>query len=327
MTFKNAIQLLISNFDLIFKYLLYKLIVIVIGFGLTVAFVYPTVQYILESDAFAAIVELDLVEEIFSALMSGESLLDTLDDPEMIEAFSNFTAFLGESTGRFVLCAVAVTLTYIVVHFFDGIGNFTFGVLLDSRMSSGARISFVGAYIKNLGTSALWQVIYVPLTFVFDALILCLCVAFFVILQSFISIRLIATVVSLMLSITLLLAAQAVKLTLFSDAVPAIVSDRLSVGKAFRKTFTFKGEKKFGPLFSTYLVTAVLIMAVNVLGALSTIGAALFITIPLSYLMMNSIQFVSYYRCEKKRYFLSEDTIIYPRKEKTHDNYYDDFEL
>lgn len=327
MTFKNAIQLLISNFDLTFKYLLYKLIVIVIGFGLSVAFVYPTVQYILESDAFAALAELDLVEEFFSALVSGEAILDTLDDPEMIEAFSNFTAFLGETTWRFVLSAVAVVLTYIVSHFLDGIGNYTFGVLLDSRMSSGAKISFVGAYIRNLGSSALWQVIYVPLTFVFDALILCLCAGFFVILQSFISIRLIASVASLMLSVTLLLAAQAVKLTLFSDAVPAMVTDRLSAGKAFRKSFTFAGDKKFGPLFSTYLVTVVLIMSVNVLGALSTIGAALFITIPLSYLMMNSVQFVSYYRCGKKRYFLSEDTIVYPKKEKTHDNYYDDFEL
>ena len=48
---------------------------------------------------------------------------------------------------------------------------------------------------------------------------------------------------------------------------------------------------------------------------------------PVSYLIMLCVQFVGYYTYEKKRYFLTEDTVIRPKEEKTNDNFYDDFEI
>ena len=100
-----------------------------------------------------------------------------------------------------------------------------------------------------------------------------------------------------------------------------------ATSKPIRRSFSFRGAKgRFGALFSTYLVTAVLILCVNVLFGLASFGAALLITIPMSYLMLICIQFVSYYHFGKKKYFLSEDVIILP-KERTQENFYDDFEI
>ena len=93
-----------------------------------------------------------------------------------------------------------------------------------------------------------------------------------------------------------------------------------------RELESVKGEKRFGPLFSTYLVTVIAIMCVNVLCAFATFGAALLVTVPVSYLIMLFVQFVGYYTFEKKKYFLTEDTVIRPKEEKTNDNYYDDFD-
>lgn len=67
-------------------------------------------------------------------------------------------------------------------------------------------------------------------------------------------------------------------------------------------------------------------MCVNVLCAFATFGAALLVTVPVSYLIMLCVQFVGYYTFEKKKYFLTEDTVIRPKEEKTNDNYYDDFD-
>ena len=193
-------------------------------------------------------------------------------------------------------------------------------------MSSNAKLSFSGVYIRNLGRAALWHVVYVPLTFVYDLLVLAICYLFFAALLHIIAVRAIASAVALMLSVALFLASQAVKLTLFSHAVPAMVTDGQGLRRAFAKSFAFKGQKRFGPLFSTYLVTVILIMCVNVLCALATFGAALFITVPVSYLIMLCVQFVCYYTFEKRKYFLSEDTVISPKEEKTHENFYDDFD-
>ena len=81
------------------------------------------------------------------------------------------------------------------------------------------RMAVVG--IGNLGKAALWQVVYVPLTFVYDVLSLALCYVFFLILLNVISVGFLATVVALLFSVALLLAAAAVKMTLFSAVIPA----------------------------------------------------------------------------------------------------------
>ena len=120
-----------------------------------------------------------------------------------------------------------------------------------------------------------------------------------------------------------------VKLYTVSDKeaamIMAIVADKMRLRDALKRAFSCKAQR-FAGLFSTYLVTVLLIMCVNVLFAVATFGAGLLITIPMSYLMMTCIQFVSYYDDTHKKYFLGEDNIVRP-KERTNENFYDDFEL
>ena len=88
-------------------------------------------------------------------------------------------------------------------------------------------------------------------------------------------------------------------------------------------TFT---KSRLSTLFSSNLDTCLLILCINALFALVTFGAALLITVPMSILMLLCIRFVSYYTCGQKKYFLAEDKIVQP-KERTNENFYDDFEL
>lgn len=326
MIFKNAIHLLIGNFGLVFKFLLYMIIVLAVALALSAAFVYPTLDLLLSSEEFSAVLSLDLAGEFFGAAFSGNGTFFGSYSEPMQAALRDLGPFLAENVSSVVKLAVAVAAIGIVVRFLFGLGNFAFGSLIDRKMSSNAKLSFSGVYIRNLGRAALWHVVYVPLTFVYDLLVLAICYLFFAALLHIIAVRAIASAVALMLSVALFLASQAVKLTLFSHAVPAMVTDGQGLRRAFAKSFAFKGQKRFGPLFSTYLVTVILIMCVNVLCALATFGAALFITVPVSYLIMLCVQFVGYYTFEKRKYFLSEDTVISPKEEKTHENFYDDFD-
>ena len=141
------------------------------------------------------------------------------------------------------------------------------------------------------------------------------------------SVGLIASVVSLMLSVALYLVSQAFKLTVFNGVVPAMVGDKLKLGAALKKAFAFKKER-FWPLFSTYVVTAMFILCLNVLFALSSFGAALLLTVPMSYMMLICIQFVSSYTYDRKKYFLNKDTVVKPEKQDdSGENFYEDFEL
>ena len=324
MIFKNAFHLLVDNFKLNYKMLLYKLVVAVVTLALGAALLYPTLNALVTSTPFRDLT--DLLGSFFKAIVSGNTeFLSTFSDALQAK-MSALLAYLQENTPNVVLFFVFLAVVMLVGRFLDGIGNFVFGCLLDDRMSSYADTRFCGSCVSNLGKAALWQVIYVPVTFVYDMLMIAICYIFFLVMLSIISVGIIASFAALMLSVTLILASQAVKLTLLNDIAPALVSDKMRLRVAIKKSCKYD-KKRFGGLFSTYFITCVLILCINVLCGLASFGAALLITGPMSYLMLTSIQYVSYYSHNKKKYFLAEDNIVLPKGEKTEENFYDDFEV
>lgn len=324
MIFKNAFHLLVDNFKLNYKMLLYKLVVAVITIALGAALLYPTLNSLFTSAPFRELA--DLLKEFFRALISGNTEFLSSFTETLQAKVSALLAYLQENTPNVVFFFVSLAVVVLVGRFLDGIGNVVFGCLLDDKMSSYAKTPFFTSYISNLGKAALWQVIYVPVTFVYDLLMVAVCYIFFLVLLNVISAGIVAALAALMLSVTLLLASQAVKLTLFNDMAPALVSDKMRLRAALKKGFSYKKER-FGGLFSTYFITCVLIMSINVLCGLATVGAALLITVPMSFLMLTSIQYVSYYTANAKKYFLAEDNIVKPKGVKSEENFYDDFEI
>lgn len=324
MIFKNAFHLLIDNFALNYKYLLYKLIVVAISVGLAAAFVVPNAAFLFSSEPFGDVI--GLIKDFFKALVSGDTVFLNGFSESLKTALSDLGSYIAAKTSNWVLLAVAAAAVILIYRFLSGLGNFVFGGLVDDKMSSYAKTSFSGAFIRNLGRASLWQLIYVPVTFVYDALMLVLCYLFFLTLLNVISFTLLASALALMLSVTLLLVAQAVKLSVFNGVVPALVSDKLKLSAALKKGFShLKG--RFGALFSTYLATSLIILCMYMVAGVFTFGAGLLLAVPVSYLMLICIQFVSYYMFEGKKYFIAKDKIIQPEKDKKEEDFYDDFDL
>lgn len=324
MLFKNAFHLLIDNFSLNYKFLLYKIIISVVCVGLAAALIVPNVAFIFSSEEFSSLVV--LIKDFLRALVSGNTEFLNGFPSEFSSGIAALGRLISAETGRLVFVVVSAVVVLLLFRFLSGMGNFVLGGLIDDKMSSYAKTPFSSAYIKNLGKAALWQVIYVPVTFVYDAAVLALCYVFFLILLNIISFAVVATAAALMLSVALFLVSQAVKLTVFNSMVPALVSDQCKLSAAFRKGFS-QCRGNFGALFSTYLVTCLLILCLGVGGAFCSFGAALLLVVPMSFVMLVCIQFVSYYTFEKKKYFLAEDKIVKPKEAKEQENFYDDFEL
>lgn len=324
MIFRNAFNLFIDNFKLNYKYLLYKIIVVLLTVGLSAALIVPNISFIFSSAELSTLVE--LFKDFFGAIAKGDTEFLAGFSERLTAAVADMGTLLQSKTSNIVFTAVSAVVSLLVSKFLGGMGNFTLGSLLDDRLSSYANTSFSGAFIKNLGKSSLWQLFYVPVTFVYDVLVILLCYAFFLLMLAVFQVGVIATLAALMLSVTLFVGSQAIKLTFANSMVPAIVTDRQKMGKAIKKGFRASLDG-FGKMFSTYLVTCYLIMGLNILAALVTFGSALLITIPSSYLLLVCIQFVSYYTSEKKKYFVAADKIVVPEETRKDENFYDNISI
>lgn len=324
MIFRNAFNLFINNFKLNYKYLLYKLIVVVLTVSLSVALIYPNISFIFSSAELKTII--DLIKEFITAIAKGNVEFLSGFSEQFAAAASSMGALLQSKTSNIVFTAVAAIVIVLISRFLSGMGNFTMGSLIDDRLSCYADTPFRTSYIKNLGKSSLWQLFYVPVTFVYDVLVICLCYVAFLLMIAIFRVGVIASVFALALSVTLFICAQAVKLTFANSMVPAIVTDKEKMGRAISKGFKMS-LKGFGKMFSTYLITCYIVMGLNILAAIATIGSALLITVPMSYLLMVCIQFVSYYSFERKKYFVEAGKIVVPEEKRKDENFYDDISI
>ena len=57
-------------------------------------------------------------------------------------------------------------------------------------------------------------------------------------------------------------------------------------------------------------------MGVNIFAGLFTLGVGLLITLPASYLLYLSFEFVNYYDREELKYFIDKNTVMKPAREK-----------
>ena len=147
-----------------------------------------------------------------------------------------------------------------------------------------------------------------PVSFVYDALSLAGCWFLFFYLPSFLPTWGFVTIVlALSLTIALYICLQSLKMTLISAWIPSILTGREKVAKGLGASI--RSAKPFWKRFVTFLTANYLIVAVNVLFGIATLGSALLITVPLSFLFLLALQCVHYYEDNGMKYFISVHNI------------------
>lgn len=308
MRFRNSLRLLMENFGNVYKMLLYKLAIGILFIALSAALIVPKLTEILSSSQwtnFVADVK-SFVKAIaggdatylseFEASFTGsggtvEQLLVLLKDmiPSLIGAFLGVIAF------------------YLLKRIADTVCHYTVGGILGDRMSAYAETPFTAAYVKNLGKAFKYSVVYVPIVFLYNAIAVAICYILFFYLLNLISFQ--PLWLSLFLTMTFVVAAEALKLTLTGFWLPSMTTG----GEGVKSAMKIKGKMdkaQFKRVFSTYVVTVYLIVLINVAGALCTFGSALLITIPASYFLLICVQYVNYYTATGRKYFLAFDRVV-----------------
>ena len=308
MKFKHTFHVFVDNFSIIYKHLLYGLIITATGIGLSCAVILPAINNIMGTGQYVSL------SETLKALWTDVSNLNTELLHDDLSAFrtamKEFLSMLGtDKVGLFALCGILLAVVFLVYRFLMGLGNYTTGALINDKMTLQANSPFIGTMIKNLGRACLYNAIYVPVSFAYGALSLVIMWALFFKWLSFLPL-----LIEVFLFATVLIGLIAVKLAFTVNWLPSLIHGRQNNRKSIANGFKQTG-KGFASVFSNFLVITLLILAVNVAAIAFTFGAGLLLTAPASFVMLISFEFVTYYDSNGLKYFIGGGSVVGPKKE------------
>lgn len=301
MRFRNAVQITADNFSNVFKMLLYRIVTGIIILSLTYLILSAGLGVIVNSAEMGTVK--DLVGEFFRALFTGDPERLTTFQADFTRAVLDLGQLVAENMGSIVGSIIGVCIMYLLGRFVNGLSVVAVAGVLNDRMSVFARTRFSSSFFRNSARGMIYQIIYVPVAFVYDVLAGLACwFFFFFCLSHLLPWGVITVLIALALTVTAIVCFEALKMTLISAWLPAVISDGQKVGASLKKSLS--ARKNFGGRFGSFVVAVYLIIALNVAFALCTFGSALLITLPLSFLFLLCLQFVHYYEDCGKKYFI-----------------------
>ncbi len=309
MKFKHAFHVFVDNFSVIYKQLLFRLIILFVSGAVCVAGVYPFIKDLIGSAQFNSM--LDGVKGFITNLLNGQ--VDELAglSEKVQTAYAELIELLNTNLTQAVLSALLLLLIVIIAKWFMGLGNYATASVINDKMALRAKQPFLGTLIRNLKSASIYNAIYVPISVLYDvAIVVAMFFLFFSLLNSvlYFFICLFLFVLVVVFSITF-------KMTVTSDWLPALIRGKMKQGAAMKYAFSRKNKNTFN-VMSNFAVIVLIVFALNMAALILTLGAGLLITVPSSYATIISFEFVNYYDREEIKYSIDKNTIISPAKER-----------
>ena len=310
MKFRHTLQILIDNFSVTYKQLAYKIVISLIGIGLSAAIFYPLWHMFTSLAEFKNLIE--GIKSFFKNLIEGniEELGDINIREKVESALDSISALIKSHTTVITLGIIGLVLVRLIGMFLSSLGNYTAAAVINDKMALRAQSPFFVTLLRHLKDASLYSLMYVPLSFFYD--VACIVLMYFVVFKLLVFLPLL---VQIFLFATTIVFAIAFKLTLASDWLPTLIRGKKKPLEAFAYTFSRKNKKTFNVL-SNFIILVLIIFAINVFAIIFTVGVGVLITIPASYVVLNCFQLVNYYDREELKYFLDKNTIVKPEKEE-----------
>lgn len=310
MKFKHSFLVFIDNFSVIYKQLLYRLVIYMITWTATYFIARNFIKTFLDSEAFNAIWE--SVKQIVQNFLKGEistipSLYETIT-----QSFEQLKVLLQNSVSKLIISVLVILLIHLVGKWLAGLGNYATCALVNDKMALHADLPFFSTLILNLKSAALFNLIYAPLSVLYDCVV---CVILALILYALVSSAALPVFFAISLFTLLVIIAISVKMTFTSDWLPSLVRGKLSQKEAIKYAFSRKNKSTLNVL-SNYIVLVLIVFAINMMAIVFTLGAGTLITIPASFVVLIVFELVNYYDREQIKYFVDKNTVIRPAVEK-----------
>lgn len=301
MRFKNAVKLVFSNFGIIYKVLLYKVIVYLLLGIIGGLIVVPNFKDLVVGSKIGALVH--------SAWEVVRSIFTSGDLPAAQQAFTETLTFFNEYMAAHIdsmyVLLIVIGIMYFAGVFFSGVGDYAVGEVTDERMSSLANRGFCVCLFKNLGKACLFSLIDLAITFVFTAVSALIVVSLFVFTFKYIG------VLTVCISIFVMTLLNALRKTFLTDFMPRLITEGNGISEAFTKSVRIK-KKNFVRIFTNYFTINMVLFYLNISFAICTFFTGLIITLPITTILTLCFRFVNYYTLNGKKFYISYDEIITP---------------
>jgi len=309
MKFKHSFHVFVDNFSVIYKQLLFRLVVLLVSGAICVAGVYPFIKDLIGSAQFNSIVE--GVKGFINNLLNGKvEELASLSE-KVQTAYAELIELLNTKLTQLVLSGLLLLLIIIISKWFMGLGNYATASVINDKMALRAKQPFLGTLIRNLKSASIYNAIYVPLSVLYDLIMF---VALFFLFLTLLS-SVLYFIICLFLFVIAVVFAFTFKMTMTSDWLPALIRGKMTQGAAIKYAFSRKNKNTFN-VMSNFTVIVLIVFALNMAALILTLGAGLLLTVPSSYVIIISFELVNYYDREEIKYSIDKNTIISPARER-----------
>lgn len=312
MRYKNSIKIVFSNFNIVWKSMLYFLGVAVFASLLLYFSVSPIFELLKTSGFVTNVVE--TYTEFLTSLNFSEFMLAIKDlGADIIRIFSE-----NMSTIWINFTLIALILGFVVV-VFNHLAIYPMSNSLNYYMSSINSYSFYGSlsdtFGKSLEVTLVKYLVSLPIDFII-AIIVCFSLGLFntkIWIVSFFAPFLIMLIVVVLF---------AIKSTLFACWVPTMVTLNYgvlkSLGVGIKTSFRY-----FWKVFGTAVGMTLTVIVLNVFLGLFTFGAGFLISIPASFLLYSAFGMVVTFEGLGMRYYVDVYNVITPPKKEKSDKFED----
>lgn len=290
MSFKNAFKLLLGKFKYVWSILLYIVVMFVILLSVGLTFLKPVF------DAFASAGVWRKLSAVINVTMDGATLTEIFT--ALKDIFSSikrvFATDASAFWNSFLFVVIVMTILY---RFIMGLCELPVASVVEGAMTDNAKYAFMGRYVALFGKSVLFSLVKMLLMTIYDTLMYALV---FLFAKGFNQVSIFLVPFGVMITFVALLA---FRYTLISAWSPTIILRKKRVFSSFGSSIKF-AFKHFGSIFSTWVITWMVFIAINILVGIFTFGAGLLVSIPICIYFTNLLNMTIYFGKNKKPYYV-----------------------
>lgn len=302
MKVKNVTSILFSKFSLVFKMMVFLLILTFVLAILGSAFFLPILKGLRKDLQDLHVIS--VVTDYIKAILKGENSAETYN--VLINTFHEISELSKKWDNNIIASVVILVFIIFLFAVFYYMAYYTVGDILYAFMSSNSKYGFTSNYVYNLKKSFSFAIIYAPVIILYYSL------SFIAGLALSLWIGKSSAMIGLQVFLFLAFAVLALRRTLFVYWIPNMVIDGKSTIVALNTNFRqLKG--KFLRIFGEYYVVYLSFVVLSFLVSIFTAGVGIIFVYVISWLVMQIMDNVEFYNLKGKKYYIDEQTVVDPK--------------
>lgn len=305
MELKHSINILLSRYTLIFKTMIYVLIVTAVAVGVMVSIMTPAMDPLFQDIENAGIITTttSTLMQMFLQQVDYATGMVTLSS-----CYETLMAIINTYRNEMLVFYVLTSIVLFVYRLLTSMSSIPIASSINKYMSSSVHTKFTNDIAENFWASIKYAFFATIINQILNTALWLM--TYYMIMATVKSWGIFAFTVS----IFVLLLFLSFKYTLFITWVPGIVVEKKNVLTALVDSIkSFPKYFKYG--FFSSIILYLFAMAATVLLGLATFFLLVPVIIVAVIVMLRIIELVCYYNVNKKRYYIDHNNIVSPREE------------